>query len=115
MSIPVLMVAAIDLGTAFSGYAFSMKAEFENNPLQINANQAWKPGNTSIKCPTCILFDENKNVLSFGYDAEDDYMNIVLDKTQNEYYFFKNFKMNLYKIEVSKKTFSPLGVNISKA
>ncbi|XP_071172537.1 heat shock 70 kDa protein 12A-like [Mytilus edulis] len=100
MSIPVLMVAAIDLGTTFSGYAFSMKAEFENNPLQINANQAWKPGNPSIKCPTCILFDENKNVLSFGYDAEDDYMNIVLDKTQNEYYFFKNFKMNLYKIEV---------------
>ncbi|XP_076113025.1 heat shock 70 kDa protein 12A-like [Mytilus galloprovincialis] len=100
MSIPVLMVAAIDLGTTFSGYAFSMKAEFENNPLQINANQAWKPGNPSIKCPTCILFDENKKVLSFGYDAEDDYTNIVLDKTQNEYYFFKNFKMNLYKIEV---------------
>ena len=90
------MVAAVDLGTTFSGYAFSTKADFEINPLTVHTNQAWKQGAISVKCPTCILFDENKKFKAFGYDAEDEYADIVLEKRQNEYYFLRNFKMSLY-------------------
>lgn len=90
-----LMVAAIDLGTTFSGYAFSTTAEFKENPLNVNANQAWKLGSCSLKCPTCILFDHNKICVSFGYEAEDQYADVIEKKRENEYYFFKHFKMKI--------------------
>lgn len=100
MSSSTLMVAAIDLGTSFSGYAFSTTADFRVNPLDVFTSQDWSNEVVSIKCPTCTLFDEYKKLKSFGYDAEDDYIDIVMEKRQNEYYFFKNFKMTLYTQEV---------------
>jgi len=35
-----LMVAAIDFGTTYSGYAFSTISNFKLDPLKIHANQA---------------------------------------------------------------------------
>lgn len=90
-----LMVAAIDLGTTFSGYAFSTTAEFKHDPLTVHANQVWKTGSCSLKCPTCILFDQNKICNSFGYEAEEEYAEVLLDKCENQYYFFKHFKMKI--------------------
>jgi hypothetical protein len=52
-----LMVAAIDLGTTFSGYTFSTIANFKLDPLKIHANQAWNAGGRqllSLKTPTCL-------------------------------------------------------------
>ncbi|XP_063443461.1 heat shock 70 kDa protein 12A-like [Mytilus trossulus] len=105
MSSSTLMVAAIDLGTSFSGYAFSTNADFIINPLDVFTSQDWSNEVVSIKCPTCILFDEYKKLKSFGYDAEDDYTDIVMEKRQNEYYFFKNFKMTLYTQKVITNDF----------
>jgi len=34
---PRLQVAAIDFGTTYSGYAFSFRHEFMENPLQVSA------------------------------------------------------------------------------
>jgi len=33
-----LLVAAIDIGTAFSGYAFSFRRDYEFNPLKVHFN-----------------------------------------------------------------------------
>ena len=55
-----------------------------------------KYGRRSLKCPTCILFDQNKTCDSFGYEAEAQYADVVLEeKSENQYYFFKHFKMKI--------------------
>ena len=97
------MVAALDFGTTYSGYAFSMLHEFKENPLKIHANQAWNSGGRallSLKTPTCLLLDRNKQLVAFGYDAENQYADIVMDGKQHEFYYFHRFKMNLHNNKV---------------
>ncbi|XP_033742797.1 heat shock 70 kDa protein 12B-like [Pecten maximus] len=92
-------VVAIDFGTTYSGYAFSLTSEYKTDPMKISANNSWVAGSAglmSMKCPTCILFDKDKNFVSFGYEAEDKYSNLVMDNSHHEYYFFKQFKMSLH-------------------
>jgi hypothetical protein len=99
-----LFVTAIDIGTTYSGYAFSSRYEFKKDPLKIVANQAWNAGSQrhlSLKTPTCLLLDDNEEFVSFGYEAENKYSDIVIDRKKNEYFFFQRFKMQLYKIKVS--------------
>lgn len=36
-----LLVAAIDFGTTYSGYAFSFRHDFERDPLKISTNTSW--------------------------------------------------------------------------
>lgn len=98
-----LFVLAIDFGTAFSGYAYSSRGGFKNNPLDISANQTWNAGthrHISLKTPTCLLLNQKQKFESFGYEAETKYSTIVIRKKQNEYYFFRNFKMQLYETKV---------------
>jgi hypothetical protein len=98
-----LMVVAIDFGTTYSGYAFSTKSNFLRDPLYIQANQAWNGGKKqlmSLKTPTCLLLDNRKEIVSFGYEAEDAHAELVLDGVHNEYYFFDRFKMKLYENKV---------------
>lgn len=93
-------VVAIDFGTTYSGYAFSRTDEYKKDPMKISANTSWPAGTAglmSMKCPTCILFDKDKNFVNFGYEAEDKYSNLSLDNLHHEYYFFKQFKMSLHK------------------
>ncbi|XP_071125270.1 heat shock 70 kDa protein 12A-like [Mytilus edulis] len=94
-----LLVAAIDFGTTYSGYAFSMRHEFITDPLKIHANQAWNSGGRallSLKTPTCLLLNDKKELDSFGYEAENKYADILMDDEQNNYYYFQRFKMNLH-------------------
>ena len=100
-----LFVAAIDFGTAYSGYAFSSTDRFKRDPLEIRANQIWNAGSQnqlSLKTPTCLLLDDKEDLVSFGYEAENKYSNIVSENKQNEYFFFQRFKMHLYKNMVNK-------------
>lgn len=98
-----LLVAAIDLGTTFSGYAFSSLNDYKNNPLKISA-QNWSSGNGQLKSTskisTCILFDPTKKFDSFGYDAEEMYSNLAIENKHCDWYYFRRFKMMLYKNEV---------------
>lgn len=94
-----LLVAAIDFGTTYSGYAFSTKAEFMRDPLSINSNQTWNAGTRrlcSLKTPTCLLLDQEKKFLAFGYEAEDKYTELVMDDKHADFYYFEHFKMNLH-------------------
>ncbi|KAH3835298.1 hypothetical protein DPMN_108649, partial [Dreissena polymorpha] len=88
------IVAAIDFGTSYSGYAFSTKDDFKLNPLKINC-KTWTGGNLqSLKTSTCVLFDKEKKFQHFGFDAEDKYSE--LGDEQHDSYFFKGFKMELF-------------------
>jgi chitinase len=62
------MVAAIDFGTTYSGFAYSYKGEYDKNKLDIYANQIWNSGGKqflSQKTPTCILLNKDKEFESF--------------------------------------------------
>ncbi|CAG2206558.1 unnamed protein product [Mytilus edulis] len=100
-----LIVAAIDFGTTYSGYAFSTRSDFKKNPLQIQANHAWNAGQLmSLKAPTCLLLDSDKNIVAFGYEAENIYAELVMDEEHHDYYYFHRFKMRLYNAKnVSKE------------
>lgn len=92
------MVAAIDFGTTYSGYAFSFKEDHKTNPLQISINQKWTAASrciVSLKTPTCILFNKDEEFEAFGYAAEDNYSELALDDLHGDYYYFRRFKMSL--------------------
>ncbi|XP_033753962.1 heat shock 70 kDa protein 12B-like [Pecten maximus] len=108
MDSKTLLVAAIDFGTTFSGYAFSTTADYKDNPLRIHSNQAWVAGGASLlslKTPTCLLLDKHENLVSFGYEAENTYSDITLEGKEADFYYFQRFKMKLYEnSELSKTT-----------
>ena len=104
-----LLVAAVDLGTTYSGYSFGMVAELENDPTKIFANQAWVSGQKSLlslKTPTCLLLDKHQQFKSFGYEAENKYTDVMMDEETEDYYYFYRFKMNLHENEVTLRLFS---------
>ncbi|KAH3842748.1 hypothetical protein DPMN_116252 [Dreissena polymorpha] len=95
----MIMVAAIDFGTTYSGYAFSLKSDYDTDPTKIFLNQGWIAGGASIctyKAPTVALFDNNKQFKSFGYEAEDAYSELALDNEHEDWYYFSRFKMRLH-------------------
>uniref|UniRef100_A0AAR2LHP6 Heat shock 70 kDa protein 12A n=1 Tax=Pygocentrus nattereri TaxID=42514 RepID=A0AAR2LHP6_PYGNA len=87
-----LVSIGIDFGTAFTGYSFGFKG----------AKQIRQPkwgeeyGMNTPKTPTCILFDENKNFLKFGYDAIMYYTRQTRRNEAKKLFLFDDFKMELY-------------------
>ncbi|VDI64214.1 Hypothetical predicted protein, partial [Mytilus galloprovincialis] len=90
------LVAAIDFGTTFSGYAFSSKDDYKSNPLLVYAmvwpNEVYQSSKTS----TTILLDADKKFHSFGFQAETDYANLAQDDKHRDWYYFRRFKMVLF-------------------
>lgn len=75
---PWPVVCAIDFGMTYSGYAYSMRADYERDPLTVESNQTWPHGEMlTLKTPTSILFDKSGNFHSFGYEAEKKYAEIA--------------------------------------
>ncbi|KAL4230349.1 Heat shock 70 kDa protein 12A [Mactra antiquata] len=102
----LMLVAAIDFGTTFSGYAFQFKHEYQVDPSKVSTNQNWVAGSRqliSLKAPTIILFDEQKKFHSFGYVAEDTYSELAMDDEHHKWYFFKRFKMRLHEKKINRK------------
>lgn len=93
-----LLVAAIDFGTTYSGYAFSFRHEFENDPLKVSAS-TWTAGSralVSLKTPTTVLLDKHEVFHSFGYEAEDFYSQLAEEDKHKDWFYFRRFKMMLY-------------------
>ncbi|XP_060580175.1 heat shock 70 kDa protein 12A-like [Ruditapes philippinarum] len=95
-----LFVAAIDVGTSFSGWAFASISDLEKAKGTNIHVKPWYSTYTSCstgKTSTCVLIKPDGETLdSFGYEAERRY-NELLSKDQHEkYFFFKNFKTSLY-------------------
>ncbi|XP_052816866.1 heat shock 70 kDa protein 12B-like [Mya arenaria] len=90
-----LLVAAFDFGTTLSGYAFS----FRNDPTKIQTNQAWIAGSESLlslKTPTCVLLNPHNECAAFGFEAENKYLNLVVQGEHKSWMLFRRFKMLLH-------------------
>ncbi|XP_076071251.1 heat shock 70 kDa protein 12A-like [Mytilus galloprovincialis] len=96
-----LLVAAIDFGTLYSGYACVTQEKFENNKGD-NSKTHWPTwerdgdGGLRYKAPTSVLFRPNKTFHSFGFDAENYYYANSDTVDFKEWYFFKHFRTKLY-------------------
>ena len=89
---------AIDFGTSNCAVAYSTASNKED----VQVIKEWQDGTISHgKVPAAILFDENEEFLAFGNEARDKYGDVLSDGEGDKYYFFQNFKMQLYE-EVCK-------------
>lgn len=91
------IVAAIDFGTTYSGFAFSLPRSSDSEVIL----QKWDPKTAdkleaSLKTPTSLLLNDKNDFVAFGYEAEEMYKGYVEDKRHEQYRFFKNFKMKLH-------------------
>lgn len=94
-----LFVIALDFGTTYSGYAFSSRSEFEDNPLKIQNNQEWIASGTSLlslKTPTSLLIKKDGDFVAFGYEAEDKFYAALENESHKDLMLFRRFKMKLY-------------------
>ncbi|KAK3098843.1 hypothetical protein FSP39_023608 [Pinctada imbricata] len=101
----ILLSVAIDFGTAYSGYAFSTNADFEKDPTKIYANENWPAGKVgfSRKTPTILLLNPKQEFEAFGFEAEDIYNELAVEKEHKKWYYFRQFKMCLHGEKVMKK------------
>jgi len=94
-----LLSAAIDYGTTYSGYALS----FRDDPMKIQTNMGWNAGSERLishKTPTCVLVNPQKQFDSFGYDAENKYVELLEEDEHDGWMFFQRFKMILHNSQV---------------
>lgn len=94
------IVAAFDIGTSYSGYAYSDRKEMDLKSISFNQWTGNMVSDPKAKAPTTVLFDKNMRFHSFGYEAEDFYATQVCEKKNDDWYRFKNFKMVLYREKV---------------
>lgn len=90
------IVVALDVGTSYSGYAYSDKKEIKREDINLNEWSGNFTHDKKAKCPTVVMLNEDESFNSFGYKAEDFYAKMVKDKTHLKYYRFRDFKMKLY-------------------
>ncbi|XP_045178039.2 heat shock 70 kDa protein 12A-like [Mercenaria mercenaria] len=85
-----LVVVAIDFGTTYTGYAFSLV----RSPTQIYTGK-YKNKLVEDREPTTVLLKPDGSFDSFGYRAIRNYGHLSKQEQQN-YRFFKTFKMELH-------------------
>jgi len=99
----VLVSAAIDFGTTYSGYAYSLR----DMPEKIYTNKGWVADQLiSFKTSTCVLLNPRKQFDSFGYDAENKYVELAENEQHQGWLLFRRFKMILHNKTVSWFTFT---------
>lgn len=110
-----MLVAAMDFGTTYSGYAFSFKSNWRKVHVQSIFNDKF----VSPKAPTALLLNPDKSFHSFGCVAENAFKDMTREhnsdsdsdsdsedrvtepkKEWRDYYYFHRFKMLLHKDEV---------------
>ncbi|XP_076071446.1 heat shock 70 kDa protein 12A-like [Mytilus galloprovincialis] len=99
-----IFVVAIDFGTTYSGYAFASKQDFANDPPKYSTS-AWQGSRLlSLKAPTAVLLNGNKELVAFGYDAENQFSELLSNDEHEDYYYFHQFKMLLHNQRVTRTT-----------
>ena len=91
-----IFVVAIDFGTTYSGYAFASRQGIESDPPKISTNTWQGSALLSRKAPTSVLLDENKELVSFGYDAENKFSDLLSENEHKDHFYFHQFKMLLH-------------------
>ena len=96
-----LATVAIDLGTAYSGFAFSLNKEQGENSIFMNKDWVNELGHQTSKTPTCLLLKPDLSFDSFGYKAVERYAYLrSVYEAQDEFLFFELFKMAAYNDQV---------------
>lgn len=105
------IVAAIDFGTTYSGFAFSLPRSSDSEViLQKWVSKTADELNASLKTPTSLLLDDKNDFVAFGFDAEEKYNGFVEDEKHEHFRFFKNFKMKLHREKVFSYALSILSL-----
>ncbi|XP_041272562.1 heat shock 70 kDa protein 12A-like [Onychostruthus taczanowskii] len=92
-----VFVVAIDFGTSYSGYCFSLASGADQiRQVYWGAEHGVK----TPKMPTSILFNQKREFKYFGYDAVMKYKSLPSSQADS-WYFFQNFKMQLYNTNVT--------------
>lgn len=92
------VVVAIDFGTTYSGYAYSLVTTPDEIYLMMRAQQG-QYGAMNHKIPTILLLDEHGGFHSFGFEAREAYHD--LDEAESKkWLYFEKFKMELHSRKV---------------
>ncbi|VDI77547.1 Hypothetical predicted protein, partial [Mytilus galloprovincialis] len=110
-----LFVVGIDIGSEYFGYAFASREDIQQNPPRIRVRE-WNESNQySLKCPTAILFNLNEEMVAFGFEAERMFSELLEDDEHHDYYYFRNFRNDLYQNEAENKIITDVGGKPLKA
>ncbi|XP_076117506.1 heat shock 70 kDa protein 12A-like isoform X2 [Mytilus galloprovincialis] len=97
----IVIVAAIDFGTTYSGFAYCKHIDYRKNPANPSIYcQQWindGPSNIREKAPTCVLFDQDEKFHSFGFDAVNYFYENAETTDFTKWFYFEHFKMMLFK------------------
>ncbi|XP_076117727.1 heat shock 70 kDa protein 12A-like isoform X2 [Mytilus galloprovincialis] len=94
-----ILVAAIDFGTSYSGYAFSFRHEYQRDQLKISTNLWAHNSGLSPKAPSAVLIGPDRQVEAFGYEAHSKYNELIESGYETNHLYFEKFKMILYTVE----------------
>ncbi|VDI42555.1 Hypothetical predicted protein [Mytilus galloprovincialis] len=96
-----LFVAAIDIGTTYSGFACSARSEQWSMYMSNWEARNW----TSSKTSTSVLLNKQKEFVAFGYEADNKYIQgIIPDEMTDDFYYFRRFKMILHNERLTMDT-----------
>ncbi|XP_066279619.1 heat shock 70 kDa protein 12A-like [Branchiostoma lanceolatum] len=88
-----MLVAAIDFGTTFSGYAFSYT--YNKDDIIMNKNWGSESGFLAYKTETSVLLTPEGEFKAFGSEASKAYADLEEGEAAKHYYFHR-FKMKLH-------------------
>ena len=94
------VVAAIDFGTTYSGYAFSFLRDQADSIHMMRKWEGGDPGVNNQKTATTLLLKPNGDFHSFGFGARDFYHDLEAIEAK-KWYYFEKFKMNLHSSQAS--------------
>ena len=94
------VVAAIDFGTCNTRMAFGVKGPDKVHVRVVN-NWENAPSYVSEMVPTCILFNSKRELVAYGWEAEEKFREYE-DKERNQSFLFRNFKMTLHQKRVRR-------------
>ena len=97
-----IIVVAIDIGTTYSGYAFSFIRNQGKDSILMNRGWTNDDGVRTSKTPTCLLLKSDLSFDSFGYEAVQKYTGLQGEGNEGKYLFFQHFKMALHNKVVSE-------------
>ena len=105
------VVVAIDFGTTYSGYAYSLVTTPDDIYLMMRA-QHGQYGAINHKIPTILLLNEHGGFHSFGYEAREAYHD--LDEVESKrWLYFEKFKMELHSRKVQYYNYHHTGPTLS--
>ncbi|VDI41244.1 Hypothetical predicted protein [Mytilus galloprovincialis] len=92
-----VLVAAIDFGSSDSGCAFSLRSDYESDPINtIHTESLGGNSSKTQKSPTVVLMNPDGEFAAFGKKAEQQYEELALDDEDKKWFYFTRFKMQLF-------------------